>query len=299
MTLEYTLAPYLVPKSHMLKYLSFPLILTAGTWIALANQDNEIIAVFVLVGLIVITLILERIIPYHKEWNEDRKDTLIDIMYFILAGVLVAPLVNVFVLWISKMLAIWFQDITEFSILPARTPILVSVIVVILVRDFIPYWIHRWAHESSDWLWKFHAIHHSPERVYSLNYARFHPINSGWNIFFGSLPCILLGLDPNAIFVAGVSMSIIQFLAHSNIDFRLGILNWVFSMNELHRWHHSKELKEANSNYGGNLIFWDIIFKTRFLPRAKMKASQVGLAGGENRFPFHSFIRQLVYPFRR
>ena len=70
-------------------------------------------------------------------------------------------------------------------------------------------------------------------------------------------------------------------------------------MNELHRWHHSKELKEANSNYGGNLIIWDIIFGTRFLPERKMQSDRAGLSENENQFPFFSFIKQLIYPFRR
>ena len=225
MTLEYTPTLYIEKNWGMLKYISFPIILIIGTWLAIVNQDNEIVAVFILIGLIIFTLLLERLIPFHEEWNKDHKDTKIDIFYFFLAGFVVAPVANVAVLWVAKSLAIWFKAITDFSILPNEIPIVLSVLVVMLVRDFIPYWIHRLAHEKSHFLWKFHSIHHSPERVYSLNYARFHPINSGWNIFFGSLPCILLGLDPNAIFVAGVSMTIIQFLAHSNIDFRLGILN--------------------------------------------------------------------------
>lgn len=281
----------------MLKYISFPLILIVGTWIAISNQDNEIVAVFVLIGLILLTLLLERIIPYNPEWNKDHKDTKIDICYFILAGVLVAPLVNVAVLWVAKNLTIWFTSFSGFILVPHSTPILISVVLIMLIRDFIPYWLHRLAHERIHWLWKFHAIHHSPVRVYSLNYARFHPINSGWNIFFGSLPCILLGFDPNAIFVAGIVMTIIQFLAHSNIDFRLGPLNYIFSMNELHRWHHSVELNEANSNYSGNFIFWDIVFGTRYLPQKRMEPSRAGLADRNGSFPLYSIVKQLIYPF--
>jgi len=274
-------------------------MLVTGTWIAISYQDNEIVAIFILISLIITGLLLERIIPFHKEWNQDKKDTNIDILYFIMAGVLVAPVINVAVLFIAKSTAIWFTSLSSFVLLPSGTPIVVSIIAVILIRDFIPYWIHRLAHEKSNWLWKFHAIHHSSERLYSLNYARFHPLNSAWNIFFGSLPCIILGLDPNAIFVAGISITIIQFLAHSNIDFRLGILNWIFSMNELHRWHHSTELNEANSNYSGTLIIWDIIFRTRFLPKTKIDSDSVGLSDQNRKFPLYSFAKQLTYPFKK
>ena len=53
---------------------------------------------------------------------------------------------------------------------------------------------------------------------------------------------------------------------HANLPVRSVPLNWIFSMTELHRWHHSKRVEEANHNYGGNLILWDVIFGTRYLP---------------------------------
>ncbi len=49
---------------------------------------------------------------------------------------------------------------------------------------------------------------------------------------------------------------------HTNLPIRCGPLNWFFSMAELHRWHHSRLLKEANTNYSQNLIVWDIVFCT-------------------------------------
>jgi sterol desaturase/sphingolipid hydroxylase (fatty acid hydroxylase superfamily) len=67
-------------------------------------------------------------------------------------------------------------------------------------------------------------------------------------------------------------------------------------MAELHRWHHSKNVAEANRNYGGNLILWDVLFGTRFLPPDREPPADVGI-GDMPAFP-HGLLAQLAVPFR-
>ena len=59
------------------------------------------------------------------------------------------------------------------------------------------------------------------------------------------------------------------------------LLSWIFSIGELHRWHHSAERHEADLNYGDTFIFWDAVFGTRFLPRGVEAPSDVGIRGLE------------------
>ena len=59
-----------------------------------------------------------------------------------------------------------------------------------------------------------------------------------------------------------VWVSVHGLFQHCNVRLRLGPLNYIFSMCELHRWHHSLKLEEANSNYGNNILFWDLVFDT-------------------------------------
>jgi len=82
---------------------------------------------------------------------------------------------------------------------------------------------------------------------------------------------------------------------HANIKLKYGILNYIFSTNELHRWHHSTELKEANNNYGAVLVVWDLVFGT-FYQKAELAPSQLGLAE-ENAYPVNSYWKQLLVPF--
>ena len=83
---------------------------------------------------------------------------------------------------------------------------------------------------------------------------------------------------------------------HANIVLRLGPLNWIFSMAELHRWHHSRRVEESNTNFGQNLIIWDIVFGTRFLPADREPPRDIGIAELPS-FPM-DYWGQLMSPLR-
>lgn len=52
--------------------------------------------------------------------------------------------------------------------------------------------------------------------------------------------------------------------------------------------------RTANANYGANLIFWDIVFGTRYLPKHREPPADIGFHG-MNRFP-RAHLGQLVSP---
>ena len=61
----------------------------------------------------------------------------------------------------------------------------------------------------------------------------------------------------------------------------------------LHRWHHSKLIEESNRNYGNNLIVWDLLFGSWFLPKDR----RVGDLGLINRNYPLDFASQMKTPF--
>jgi len=173
---------------------------------------------------------------------------------------------------------LWFnRNIVMLELWPKEIPLVVQIVMAIIIGDFIPYWAHRISHENSKVLWKLHRIHHSPKRIYWLNAARIHPINLAYSIILSLTPILILGAGKEVLFITGLITTLHSFASHTNIDFRLGILNWFFSMNELHRWHHANNSKEGNTNYGGTTIIWDIVFGTRYLPPSKFNDHKVGL----------------------
>ena len=73
----------------------------------------------------------------------------------------------------------------------------------------------------------------------------------------------------------------------------LGPLNYIVSGPELHRWHHSELASESDTNFGNNLIIWDVLFGTRFLPKDR----EVGSLGLLNRKYPMGFLAQMKTPF--
>jgi sterol desaturase/sphingolipid hydroxylase (fatty acid hydroxylase superfamily) len=57
----------------------------------------------------------------------------------------------------------------------AALPFAAQAVFLLVVSDFMLYWIHRLFH-GGGW-WKYHAVHHAPEEVDWLSAARFHPVN--------------------------------------------------------------------------------------------------------------------------
>jgi sterol desaturase/sphingolipid hydroxylase (fatty acid hydroxylase superfamily) len=82
-------------------------------------------------------------------------------------------------------------------------------------------------------------------------------------------------------------------LTHCNVEMRLGPLSWIFNTPELHRWHHSKDLREANRNYCENLMVWDLLFGTYFRESHRRPPADIGIA----EFMPPRFVHQIMWPF--
>jgi len=242
-----------------------------------------------------ILALLERWIPFRAKWNDDKKDRGEDIIYAVVT-ILIPTLAEIAALYGMVHLGSWL--IGAQNLISEQHPGL-QLLLALLVSGLLPYWYHRWSHEKSSFLWRIHSIHHSPEKLYWLNGFRFHPINTFLNALLALFPLLLLGIDPTIIILTGFLNNYVGIVNHANVDFRLGRLNYLFNMSEIHRWHHSAELKEGNHNYsGGALVIWDLLFGTFYLPGKSL--GKVGLFNqSRHSFPYRSLLKQLSYPLRK
>ena len=137
------------------------------------------------------------------------------------------------------------------------------------------YWKHRLAHE---WpvLWRFHAVHHSVTRLWFLNTGRFHLVDTLTGLAVAMPLLLLLGAPSDVMILVSAITAIVGILTHANVEMRCGVLNHVFNTPELHRWHHSKVPAEGNRNYGENLMLFDQLFGTFFLPERR-PPSNIGI----------------------
>ena len=256
----------------------FGLPLSLATWIT------------VLFGLVSI-IILERIIPSRVVWVPNKKDWINDLFYMVLVQILLVKLLT-FIAGIFLINIFQSYDLTIKNIWPKEWSIGAQAILMVLIADFFRYWLHRLSHEWIP-LWRLHAVHHSPHKLYSMNVGRFHPLEKAIQFVFDALPFIILGITQNVLALYFIFYSINGFFQHCNIKIYLGPLNYVVSGPELHRWHHSKIIKDSNNNYGNNLIIWDLLFGTWHLPKSE-EVEQLGLIN--RNYPM-GLIEQLKSPF--
>ena len=167
---------------------------------------------------------------------------------------------------------------------PVSWPLGVQLVFAMLFGQFFEYWFHRLAH-TNPLLWRLHATHHSPGRLYFFNAGRFHPLDTAISYIVATVPFLLLGAPDDIILLFSLWAGVHGLFQHCNIKLRLGPLNWIFSMAELHRWHHSRVLDEANRNFGNNIIFWDLVFGTYFNPKDREASPDVGMAENAGSFP--------------
>lgn len=236
---------------------------------------------------------LERFFPHHRSWGKSRGDLRVDLGWAFTNG-LVNSLAEPLALAGAVYLAGWLSVDFGGGLWPQAWPLPLQLALALLIGEFIEYWAHRLMHEV-DWLWRFHAVHHSAPRLYFLNAARFHPIDLFVVGTCRLLPMAFLGATPQLLALVTIFAAVHGAFQHSNLKLKLGPLNWVFSMAELHRWHHSPLTAESNFNYGGNLIFWDIVFGTRWLPENREPPEAIGMESLPE-FP-QGFWWQLASPF--
>ncbi len=233
---------------------------------------------------------LERRMPHRREWRAYGGDVPTDLAYLV---VVQAALPRVLAFLAAISLARW-RDGSAFgaaALWPGQLPGGVQVLIMVLAADFLRYWFHVLSHHHP-LFWRLHAVHHSSERLYWLNVGRFHPLEKSLQFLLDALPFIVLGVSAEVLALYFVFYALNGFFQHSNVDLRMGFLNYIISSAELHRWHHSRLPAESNSNYGNNLIVWDLVFGTRFFPAGR-EVGELGLARRD--YP-QDFLGQLRAP---
>lgn len=239
-------------------------------------------------ALAVTLFVCERVLPHERRWLANDGQLLTDLAHTLLNKGFAQMLVIVGV-------AIGVAEVAAAKgghMWPDHWPLAVQILLGLLIAEAGLYAAHRLGHE---WrvLWRFHAVHHSAPRLWFWNTGRFHLVDTSLSILL-SQPLLFLAGAPAEIFVWVTSITAyIGILTHCNVDMRLGPLNYLFNTPEVHRWHHSRNPEEGNRNYGENLMVFDHLFGTFFLPERRPPAD----IGIDEPMPT-GFLGQLAAPFR-
>lgn len=171
-----------------------------------------------------------------------------------------------------------------------------SLIATFLLFDFVGYWFHRLSHES-DFLWRFHQIHHMDEEYAATTGVRVHLVE---DILHSSLLIVFIMLInvPMSYFAFFKSVAFLMALFHhSNI--RLGancnkILSLVIVTPSIHAPHHHESIEHNKTNFGFIFSFWDRMFAT-YNDSIRNNEWRMGLKYAYDQ----PYIQLMIEPFRK
>lgn len=151
----------------------------------------------------------------------------------------------------------------------------------VIILDLAAYVVHRLLHRVS-LLWRLHKIHHA-DLDYDLTTAlRFHPLESLVTVGSTLLIVAALGAPPVAVITYQAMILSGGIIVHGNIHLpqKLDrVLRLCFVTPDMHRIHHSVDIREGNSNFAGIFSVWDRLFGTYIKnPAAGQDGMVIGLA---------------------
>lgn len=130
----------------------------------------------------------------------------------------------------------------------------------VLISDFVWYFYHKSGHRIN-LFWGAHIIHHQSEDynyTVALNLTPFQVIVRV--IFWSLMP--IIGFSAEVVLGTHLVIGTYQFLLHTTLIPKLGLIEYLFVTPSHHRVHHGSNPEYIDKNYGGVLIIWDRIFGT-------------------------------------
>lgn len=146
----------------------------------------------------------------------------------------------------------------------SQLPFVFNLILTVLLFDLAIYWQHRWFHRFN-WLWHFHAIHHSDKTLDATSALRFHPGEIMLSGFYKGILILILGPSAETYLIYEIILSSMAIFNHGNIylsPFFERKLRCFIVTPQMHYPHHSPQEDLINKNYGNFLSLWDRLFKT-------------------------------------
>ncbi len=242
-----------------------------------------------LAGLALLFVPLEWAFPARPAQRRWRADLVTDVaFYFGQALVFGAVCVAVLDLFFSPLRAA--EALADVRRIFATLPTTVRAVIALLLGDLALYFVHRLQHRS-DWLWRFHGVHHTAQELDFVAAHREHPIDGIVTRLVVNLPAVVLGMSWAGLLGLLTFRGLWATFIHANVALPLGPLEHLFGSPRLHHRHH--ERRRDAGNYA-NLAPWiDRLFGTYRAP-----TSTPAPLGVDEAWP-RRYLALLVHPFSR
>jgi sterol desaturase/sphingolipid hydroxylase (fatty acid hydroxylase superfamily) len=264
------------------------------TYLAIDRGWNATAVYFYATLAMVATLLaVERLMPMRRDWSMTLHSAWRDLRYI----AFVAPTIAI-LRWSFSLLAVHIASTRSGPM--SAWPLIPAAIAYLLAFELLQYGAHRFSHSNRGavgrFLWRAHATHHLPDRVYVLMHAVFHPVNAFLNVLAAQIPLLLMGPPPGAVLLAMLLIDLQSLVSHFNADMRAGYFNYVFIGTELHRHHHRAD-QAPHCNFGNTLTIWDQVFGT-FDYRPGQAPMALGVYDPREYPPSEQVLEVLALPFR-
>jgi sterol desaturase/sphingolipid hydroxylase (fatty acid hydroxylase superfamily) len=213
---------------------------------------------------------LERFFPWRKEQRAFRKGFVQDLFWLAFNGHIFGVLLWQLGAWLWPRLGVSgvFDRIEAVRLLQAA-PLAVQFLVLLVLKDFVEWWIHRMLHRVPA-LWEFHKVHHSIEELDWIGNFRFHWMETVIYRSLTYLPLAVLGIDARVALWVAVFATLIGHLNHSNLPISWGPLRYVLNSPKMHVWHHDFIVRGGyGRNFGIVFSVWDWAFGTAEMPEGQ------------------------------
>lgn len=225
-----------------------------------------------LTGISLVFFSMELFRPWRKDQPKFRKDFWLDAFYmffnfFLFSLVIYNAASEVVVNWFHQLLGFFgIENLVAIHI--GSWPVWSQLLILLVVRDFIHWNVHRMLHRVA-WLWEFHKVHHSVEEMGFAAHLRFHWMENVVYRVLEYIPLAMIGFGITEFFIVHAFTTLVGHFNHSNLRVPLGPLKYIFNNPQMHIWHHARNMPKKHRfgmNFGLTLSLWDYLFKTACIP---------------------------------
>ena len=159
--------------------------------------------------------------------------------------------------------AIW-PGVTDLAV--------VSLLLYLVVFDFLDYWIHRAQHHF-EWWWRLHSLHHAQRQMTMWSDNRNHLLDDLLRDVLVVVVARLIGVAPGQFIAIVAFTQLSESFQHANLKLWFGQIGerlWISP--RFHRVHHSIGIGHESHkrgrvvlgghNFGILLPWWDMLFGT-------------------------------------
>ncbi|WP_346237481.1 sterol desaturase family protein [Niabella insulamsoli] len=162
------------------------------------------------------------------------------------------------------LLSDWCREQSWGLVYWFRSDVWGAIIIGMLALDFSSWLVH-WVMHKNAYLWRYHLIHHSDNKVDVTTGLRHHPGDSLLRGIFFILLIFVSGAPMYSVMIYQTLVVITTAFTHANISLPPVLdkgLSYVFVSPNMHKVHHHWKQPYTDSNYGAVFSIWDRMFQT-------------------------------------